>query len=321
MKDKNKKIEKFFENLAKLRNHQIVENNYLNCTSKIKIVCLTHNKIYITTYKNYKRSKFGCLCCSSLKGKSRPDYVKQKISKALKDKPKKYSSWLKGKKGNSHPCYKHGLGNIRAKNKNELKKLNIWKKVVLNNYNYKCFITGLKNTSKTPLVIHHLESWDNNKDLRYEINNGVVLLKKIHKDFHDQYGFGNNTKLQFEAFCSQNYNIKKFPWRYGNHEPSFTITIQYNELLTFKQKKDKEFKKLFDSRNHKKIKGFYETGDSEIQLFCNNYKKIFFTTYKKYKKSKFGCNCCARKKQSDAVKKANRLRPLLNKLNKNKIVL
>lgn len=138
--------------------------------------------------------------------------------------------------------------------------------------------------------------------------NGIVLLRSIHKQFHNEYGFGNNTKLQFETFCIENFNIKDFFLRYGNHEPSFTIKKIQHQLLTFKQKKENEFEKLFDCRNHKKIKGFYETGDSKIQLFCKKHKKIFFTTYKKYKKSKFGCNFCARKKQSEAVTKANILR-------------
>lgn len=96
--EKKIKIEEYFQNIAKLRNHKILENNYLTCKSTIKIFCLIHKKTYITNYKNYKRSKFGCLCCSSLKNISRPDYVKQKISKAHKGKPKNYISWLKGKK-------------------------------------------------------------------------------------------------------------------------------------------------------------------------------------------------------------------------------
>ena len=312
MNIKNKKqkleIEKYFQNLAVLRNHTILENNYIHCKSEIKIFCLIHKKTYITNYKNYKRSKFGCLCCSSLKGKQRPDSVKQKIAETHRGKPKNYSSWLKGKTGPNHPKYKHGLGNVRAKTQNELIKLNIWKQTVLKKYNYECFITHSKNTFNTPLVIHHLESWDNNKDLRYDIMNGVVILKSIHKKFHNEYGFGNNTTTQFEHFCIKNFNIQKFPWRYGNHEPSFTIEKIKSQLLTFKHKKDNEFIKIFEYRNHKKINGVYETSDSHIELFCNNHKKIFCTTYKKYKKSKFGCDCCARKKQSEAVRKANTLR-------------
>lgn len=78
---------------------------------------------------------------------------KKNISKALKNKPKKYTSWLKGKKGKNHPAYKHGLGNTRADNPNELEKLKNLKTSVLHNYNYKCFIIGFKNTPKTPLFI------------------------------------------------------------------------------------------------------------------------------------------------------------------------
>lgn len=108
----------------------------------------------------------------------------------------------------------------------------------------------MKNTPKTPLVIHHLDSWDINKKLRYNVNNGVVLLKTIHKDFHTLYGFGNNTKLQFEIYCIEKYNIKNFPWKYGNHEPSFILNTE-----TLKEKKEQEFDSLLNYRNHKKISG------------------------------------------------------------------
>ena len=161
----------------------------------------------------------------------------------------------------------------------------------------------MQNTPKTPLVIHHLESWDINKKLRYNINNGVVLLKTIHKDFHNCYGFGNNTKLQFEIYCIEKYNIQNFPWRYGNHEPSFILNTK-----TLKEKKEQEFDNLLNYRNHKKISGVYKTFSSTVEILCLSHNKITKTTYNNYKKSKFGCLCCARQKQSEVVSKANRLR-------------
>lgn len=124
----------------------------------------------------------------------------------------------------------------RAETHKERTKLNLWKKAVLKKYNYKCFVTetikvplqklGVKIRGKEPLVIHHLDSWDNNATRRYDVTNGVVLLKSIHYAFHNEYGFGNNTVLQFEKFIREHYDIQTFPWKYGNHEPNFI----YNEL-------------------------------------------------------------------------------------------
>lgn len=155
-----------------------------------------------------------------LTGRSRPKEVCEKISKALKGKPKKNVSWLKGRSGKDHPSFKHGKGNLRASNPEELAKLTHWKLAVLRNYSYKCFLTGSTNTTKTPLVCHHLESWDQNPNLRFHIPNGVVLERKIHKKFHDPlafagrakvYGFGKNTIDQFEHFCFDHYQIVVFP--------------------------------------------------------------------------------------------------------------
>lgn len=62
--------------------------------------------------------------------------------------------------------------------------------------NFTCKICN----SKGYVVAHHLESFNSNKEKRYDINNGVTLCDKCHKEFHKKYGYGNNTKLQFESF-------------------------------------------------------------------------------------------------------------------------
>lgn len=50
------------------------------------------------------------------------------------------------------------------------------------------------------LNAHHIESFNNNKELRTEISNGITLCKEHHDDFHHIYGRGNNTKHQLEEF-------------------------------------------------------------------------------------------------------------------------
>ena len=53
---------------------------------------------------------------------------------------------------------------------------------------------------KRNLVAHHINSYDIHEKERYDINNGVTLCEECHKDFHHKYGYGKNTREQFEEF-------------------------------------------------------------------------------------------------------------------------
>ena len=53
---------------------------------------------------------------------------------------------------------------------------------------------------KRKIVAHHINSYDIHEKERYDINNGVTLCEECYKDFHHKYGYGKNTREQFEEF-------------------------------------------------------------------------------------------------------------------------
>lgn len=83
-----------------------------------------------------------------------------------------------------------------------------WKISIFKKYNRKCAICGKIHTDNNPLRAHHLDSWDNNIEKRFDEENGVALCEEHHKEFHSIYGYGNNTKEQFEEFI-KNIDINK----------------------------------------------------------------------------------------------------------------
>lgn len=55
-----------------------------------------------------------------------------------------------------------------------------WRKGVYERDGYKCQVCG---TGKD-LQAHHKESWKNNKDLRYDVSNGITLCRRCHLEAH-----------------------------------------------------------------------------------------------------------------------------------------
>lgn len=175
--------------------------------SLISVHCHICNKDFETTVQSYKNAKkTGCphckkeVCSKTHKNKIVSEQTRCKIGLKASKRP----GSLKGCFGAKHPRYKHG----NARNLKYSSYLDyLWKNAVRKRCKHKCVITfeGWKEAER--FACHHLNSYDIHDDQRYLVENGVYLKREIHKKFHDNYGYGNNTEAQFVEFCMRFYNI------------------------------------------------------------------------------------------------------------------
>ena len=99
--------------------------------------------------------------------------------------------------GKKHPSYNPNEehDNVRTTPEYAITKLNVHERD-----KYTCVSCGKKIYDP---IFHHLYSVNTHKELAYKIDNGVTLCKKCHRDFHNIYGYGNNTPAQFIDFIKR----------------------------------------------------------------------------------------------------------------------
>lgn len=148
---------------------------------KIKWKCDKCNKIIEDEYRNFLRHKkdennniYCCNCASSVFCSKEKHY---NWKKELTDDYRIYRS-----------------------NRRLDPEYNKFIKLVLSRDNFTCQVCHNKN--KGNLVVHHLESYNNNQELSKDITNGICLCKDCHKNFHRIYGKGNNTRKQFNEWSN-----------------------------------------------------------------------------------------------------------------------
>ena len=76
--------------------------------------------------------------------------------------------------------------------------LHLWRKEVYRRDGYTC--QACESKSPRRIVAHHKESWQSNKALRLDVNNGAMVCEECHKELHSRYGWGNNTTEQWTDF-------------------------------------------------------------------------------------------------------------------------
>ena len=108
---------------------------------------------------------------------------------------------LRSKVGNKNPNYNPNLTDEeRLSYRYQLGGNNFrkWSKQIMERDNYTCQIC---NQHSGKLNAHHLNGWNAFPEQRFDLDNGVTLCTDCHKDFHSQYGYGDNTREQFDEYA------------------------------------------------------------------------------------------------------------------------
>lgn len=103
--------------------------------------------------------------------------------------------------GSNHPKYNHDIQEEERQNKKRRYPwYRKWIRGVYARYSSTCCVTGIKAHLSTPLSAHHIYNWRDYPELRSSLDNGVLITRSLHHEFHKEFGKGKNTWEQFDAF-------------------------------------------------------------------------------------------------------------------------
>jgi len=158
------------------------ENEYKNEQQKLTFICKHHPKvIQHSTLATIKNSKYGCRLCAT---------------EANSDKMR----------GSLSPLYKGTRTN--AKIIRDSLQYKRWRQSVFKRDNFTCQCCGAFGGK---LNVHHIKSFSDYPDLRFDVDNGITMCEQCHSSyikggFHNLYGTHNNTTEQLEEYIKLRKN-------------------------------------------------------------------------------------------------------------------
>ena len=127
--------------------------------------------------------------------------------------------------GKNAPNYNPNLTDEERQNGRNYPEYIEFIKRVLARDNYTCQVCGKK--SDRDMAVHHLDSYDWCKEKRTDDTNGITLCGEHHKAFHSFYGYGNNTKKQFEEWFGKAIELSKCNIKIQHNISAFLVVFLY----------------------------------------------------------------------------------------------
>lgn len=225
----------FVEEMKKLRGEEYVMiGEYVNAKTKVNLLHTKCHRFWEVTPDDFLNGKNECLYCSNSyqdtkKFSEKVEKLSQGTVKVLgeyinKTTPIKFKHLecgrefyrqpqhflsgcycshcgIENRSGKNHYKYNHKLTDEdREKRDMQSGQLKKWRNLVYVRDAHTCQVC--RKTGDT-LNAHHLNSWNTDKENRFNVDNGITLCINCHKNFHTFYGYGNNTKKQFKEFLKR----------------------------------------------------------------------------------------------------------------------
>ena len=138
-----------------------------------------------------KRPEVAIFLGMAQKGKSLSEKHKMKLSRALKGRKMTLETRKKmslARRGAGSSNWKGGISNKNKRIRAGMD-FSIWRNGVFKRDDYTCRKCKTRGTTLHP---HHIFSFAQYEDLRFEVANGITFCEGCHLIFHKTYGFGNN---------------------------------------------------------------------------------------------------------------------------------
>lgn len=167
LRAKNKKIpyEKVKEEFEN-RGCKLLSKEYMNKRNKLDYIASCGHKDSIT-FKNFENRKYNVCTKCARSGENNGMYKKEKTDEER----------FNDRSGEEYKEFRNA---------------------VFERDKYTCRIC--KDDKGGNLECHHMDSHNWCIGKRLEVSNGITLCKECHKNFHLKYGYGDNTKEQFEEW-------------------------------------------------------------------------------------------------------------------------
>lgn len=160
--------EEFIRRMSNVNTDIEILGDYKNGHTKIKCRCKVDGYEWYTLPNNLLKGS-GCPKCS-----------------------------IRNNSGSNCHLYNHNLTDEEREYGRNIEGYTEWRNKVYERDKYTCQCCG--DNKGGNLNAHHLNGYHWFKEGRTDVNNGITLCDNCHKEFHDIYGYNNNTKKQYEEF-------------------------------------------------------------------------------------------------------------------------